>query len=238
MTYDLFLGDRMYSSWSLRGWLMLEKFGLPYRPHMVGLYSGTMANDLAPLAPARLVPVLRTPEGTVVGETLAMAETLAERHPQAGLWPADPAARATARWLCAEMATGFAALRTACPMQLQRQYQGFALTAAVVEDLARLDTLWAHARAISGQTISGQTISGQSEGWLFGTYSLADVFYTPVAARLVGYDLPISDAARAYAMALLSDPAVRAWRKQAREVTYDPEPYACDLPATAWPIAD
>lgn len=233
MTYDLFLGDRMYSSWSLRGWLMLEKFGLPYRPHMVGLYSGTMATDLAPLAPARLVPVLRTPDGTIVGETLAMAETLAERHPQAGLWPADPAARATARWLCAEMATGFAALRTACPMQLQRQYQGFAPTAAVVEDLARLDTIWAHARAVSGQTVFGQT-----GGWLFGAYSLADVFYTPVAARLVGYDLPISDAARAYATALLSDPAVRAWRKLAQEITYDPEPYACDLPATAWPIAD
>ncbi|TDE39592.1 glutathione S-transferase [Antarcticimicrobium sediminis] len=233
MTYDLFLGDRMYSSWSLRGWLMLEKFGLPYRPHMVGLYSGTMATDLAPLAPARLVPVLRTPDGTIVGETLAMAETLAERHPQAGLWPADPAARATARWLCAEMATGFAALRAVCPMQLQRQYQGFAPTAAVVEDLARLDTIWTHARAISGQTVSGQT-----GGWLFGAYSLADVFYTPVAARLVGYDLPISDAARAYATALLSDPAVREWRQQAREVTYDPEPYACDLPATAWPIAD
>ncbi len=233
MTYDLFLGDRMYSSWSLRGWLMLEKFGLPYRPHMVGLYTGTMAADLAPLAPARLVPVLRTPDGTIVGETLAIAETLAERHPQAGLWPADPAARATARWLCAEMSTSFAALRAACPMQLQRQYHGFAPTAAVVEDLARLDTIWAHARAISGQTVSGQT-----GGWLFGTYSLADVFYTPVAARLVGYDLPISDAARSYAIELLSDPAVRAWRQQAREITYDPEPYACELPATAWPIAD
>ena len=93
MTYDLYIGDRTFSSWSLRGWLMLEKFGLPYRAHLVGLYSGTMAQDLAPLAPTRLVPALRLPDGTVVGETLAMAETLAERHPDAGLWPADPAAR-------------------------------------------------------------------------------------------------------------------------------------------------
>ncbi|MEL6435135.1 MAG: glutathione S-transferase N-terminal domain-containing protein, partial [Pseudomonadota bacterium] len=68
MTYDLFIGDRTFSSWSLRGWLMLEEFGLPYRTHDVGLYSGTMATDLAPLAPARLVPTLRLPDGTVVGE--------------------------------------------------------------------------------------------------------------------------------------------------------------------------
>lgn len=228
MTYDLFIGDRMYSSWSLRGWLMLEKFGLPCRSHMVGLYTGTMAADLAPLAPARLVPVLRTPEGTVVGETLAMAETLAERHPEAGLWPTDAAARATARWLCAEMTSGFAALRSDCPMQFQRQYNGFAPSAAVEADLARLETLWSHAR----------TVSGSTDGWLFGAYSLADVFYTPIAARLIGYDLPVSDAAHAYCMALLSDPAVRAWRKQAQQVHYDPEPYPCTLAATDWPIPD
>jgi len=226
MTYDLYIADRIYSSWSLRGWLMLEKFGLPCRLHMVGLYSGSMARDLAEVAPARLVPVLRTPEGTVVGESLAIAETLAERHPDLGLWPADPAQRATARWLAAEMVTGFTALRGACPMQLLRVYQGFAPSDAVRTDLARLETLWAHARAVSGAT----------EGWLFGAYSLADVFYTPVAARIIGYDLPVSDAARAYALALLSDPSVHAWRAEGLKVSYDPEPYGCDLPATDWPI--
>ncbi|GHG88499.1 glutathione S-transferase [Pseudodonghicola xiamenensis] len=226
MTYDLYIADRSFSSWSLRGWLMLEKFGLPCRLHMVGLYSGTMAQDLADIAPARLVPVLRTPEGTVVGESLAIAETLAERHPDAGLWPADPAQRATARWLAAEMATGFAALRGACPMQLLRVYRGFEPSKAVRSDLARLETLWAHAR----------TLSATTEGWLFGDYSLADVFYTPVAARIIGYDLPVSDAARSYALALLGDPSVRVWRAEGLKVSYDPEPYGCDLPATDWPI--
>ena len=72
MTYDLYIGDRTFSSWSLRGWLMLEKFDLTYSAHLVGLYSGTMAQDLAPLAPARLVPALRLPDGTVVGETLVL----------------------------------------------------------------------------------------------------------------------------------------------------------------------
>ena len=107
MAYEIYIGDRMFSSWSLRGWLMLEKFSLPHTVHLVGLYSGTMAQEMAHLAPARLVPALRTPEGTVVGESLAIAETLAEQNPDAGLWPADPAQRAAARWLAAEMVAGF-----------------------------------------------------------------------------------------------------------------------------------
>ena len=225
MTYDLYIGDRLFSSWSLRGWLMFEKFGIPCNTHMIGLYSGTMTQDMAALAPARLVPAVRTPEGTVIGESLAIAETLAERHPKAGLWPVDPIARATARWLCAEMTSGFGALRDACPMQLRYVHQGFQPTESVVTDLARIETLWAHARAVSG----AQT------GWLFGAYCLAEVFYTPVAARIVGYDLPVSDASRAYCDALLSDPSVRAWRGEALGVMYDPFPHALDLPNVPWP---
>ncbi len=225
MTYDLYIGDQSFSSWSLRGWLMFEKFGLPFRTHMVGLYDGTMADDLAPLAPARLVPVMRMPDGTVVGETLAMAETLAERHPDAGLWPQDPAARATARWLVAEMHAGFGALRTACPMQLIKVYDGFAPSAAVMADLARLETLWAFAGT-----------RRRAEGpWLFGAYSLADVFFAPVAARIVGYDLPVGAEARAYVDSHLADPALRAWRAAGLEKSYDPVPYALDLPSRAWP---
>jgi glutathione S-transferase len=226
MTYDLFIGDRMYSSWSLRGWLMLEKFSLPHVVHMVGLYSGTMAQDLADLAPARLVPTLRTPEGIVIGESLAIAETLAERHPEAALWPKDAAARATARWLVAEMACGFSALRGDCAMQLSHIWEGFTPSDAVLRDLARIEALFTHARKVSGA----------DDGWLFGDYSLADVFYTPVAARIIGYDLPVSPETRAYCRELLCDPAVLHWQKQAREVTYAPEPYALDLPRRAWSL--
>ena len=110
MTYDLYIGDRTFSSWSLRGWMMFEKFDLPVRTHLVGLYSGTMAQDLASLAPARLVPVVRASDGLVIGESLAIAETLAERHPHEGLWPEDGAQRARARWLCAEMVAGFSTM--------------------------------------------------------------------------------------------------------------------------------
>ena len=82
MTYDLYIGDRTFSSWSLRGWLLLEKFGLNFNTHLIGLYGGTMATDMAHLAPAKLVPTLRMPDRTVVGESLAIAETLAEHHPE------------------------------------------------------------------------------------------------------------------------------------------------------------
>ena len=224
MTYDLYIGDRTFSSWSLRGWLMLEKFGLPFRTHLIGLYSGTMADDMAPLAPARLVPALRLPDGTVVGETVAMAEPLNERHPEAGLWPEDPAARVAARWLVAEMASGFTPLRTACPMQLAHVNVGFEVSEAVAADLRRIETLWAHARSFA------------SDGpWLFGAYSLADVFYAPVCARIVGYDLPVDAFAQAYCGETLADPAFRAWRAEGLKLKYDPFPYDLGLPTRPWP---
>ena len=202
--YDLIIGDRLYSSWSLRGWLMLVKFGLPVRVRMAGLYDGTLAEDLADLAPARLVPVLRTPDGIVVGETMAMAETLAERHPQAGLYPADPQARALCRWMVAEMHAGFSALRGACPMNLGHGWAGFDPAPAVRDDLARLEALWALARARHG-----------ADGpWLFGAYTLADAFFAPVATRIASYGLPVGSAAREYVDLHLADaPTCRAgWR--------------------------
>lgn len=224
MTYDIYIGDRTFSSWSLRGWLMMEKFNLPHRTHMIGLYSGTMADDMAPLAPARLVPALKRPDGTVVGETLAMAETLAEDNPNAGMWPAGSAARATARWLCVEMLGGFSALRGDCPMQLNHVYEGFSPSEAVRSDLARIEALWAHAATF------------KTDGdWLFGSYSLADVFYAPVCARIIGYDLPVSDATGAYCMRTLRDPAFQNWRTEGQKTKYDPDPYPMNLPTKAWP---
>jgi glutathione S-transferase len=200
MTYDLYIGDRTFSSWSLRGWLMMEKFNLPYRAHLVGLYSGTMAADLAALAPVRLVPAM---------------------------WPADPAARATARWLAAEMCGGFSALRGTCPMQLQHVIQGFTVTPDVQADLDRIDVLWEHARAM-------RTNDGP---WLFGDYSLADAFYAPVVARITGYDLPVSENAKAYCATTLNDPAFKAWRAEGLKVTYDPFPYDLGLPTRDWPVS-
>lgn len=225
MTYDLFIGDRTFSSWSLRGWLMFEKFAIPHRVHMVGLYSGSMAGDLAPVAPARLVPAIRTPEGDPLQDTLAIAETLAERHPDAGLWPADASDRILARWLAAEMHSGFAALRQDCPMDLSSAYTGFQPSAAVIADLQRIETLWS----------SAFDKSAVDEPWLFGRYCLADVFYAPVAARIATYDLPVGPRARAYVAAHLADPAFRRWRAMGVTKSYDPAPYALNLPSRDWP---
>lgn len=226
MTYSLFIGDQLFSSWSLRGWLMLQKFDLPFDVHMVGLYTGTMQQDMAALSPARFVPVLKTPEGDVVGESLAIAETLAERHPDKHLWPRHPAYRMRARWLCTEMATGFAALRGECPMQLAHVNRGFLPTRSVLKDLERIEEIWRSAREISGER----------EGWLFGEYSLADAFFAPVAARIIGYNLPVTQAARDYCLRLISEPAFRSWRQSGLEKSYDPFPYSVFEPLNEWPI--
>lgn len=225
MSYDLFIGDKAFSSWSLRGWLLFEKFSIPYLEHMVGLYSGTMKSDISPLAPARFVPTVRTPEGHIIGETSALVEVLAERHPEAGLWPENEAARIRARWLVAEMHAGFSDLRSACPMQLFHQYQGFKISDAVQKDLDRLDDIL---------TRTLDSFSGDGP-WLFGRYTAADAFYAPVAARIAGYDLPVSARLSRYVEAHLSDPAFRAWRSEGIEKRYDPMPYAMDLPTRDWP---
>ena len=225
MTYDLYIGERTFSSWSLRGWLMFAKFDIPVRTHLVSLFDGGFAQTMAEHAPARLVPAVRTPDGILIGETLAIAETLAERHPDVGLWPADPAARACARWLCAEMHAGFTALRTDCPMQLLYQYRGFPASDGVKQDLARLEQLWSYAKKNHGS----------DEPWLFGSYSAADAFYAPVAARIAGYGLNVGASAQAYVDAHLADPAFRAWRDQGLTVSYDPDPFEMGLPKAAWP---
>lgn len=225
MTYELFIGDRTFSSWSLRGWLMLEKFGIPYKTHMVGLYTGTLQADLAELAPARRVPVLRDENGVVIHDTLAIAETLAERHPKQQLWPEDPSARALARSITAEIHSEFSALRQDCPMQLMHQVQNFNASDAVTQDLARLDALWTIARRDYGQ----------AGPWLFGRYSLADVFYAPVAARIAGYDLKVDEVAQAYVTQTLTDTVFRQWRAVGLTKNYDPVPYDFGLPKSAWP---
>jgi len=225
MTYDLYIGDRLFSSWSLRGWLMLEKFNLPYKAHLVGLYDGTMQDDLAHLAPAKTVPAMRTPEGHVLTDSIAMAETLAEMHPESGLYPREPAARALARSMVAEMHSGFGALRDACPMQLGFCWEGFEPPQPVTEDIARIETLWTLARSHHG--------SGGP--WLFGDYTLADVFYAPVAMRITGFGLQVTDESAAYVKAHLADPALQTWREAALEKSYDPWPYPQDLPRRPWP---
>jgi glutathione S-transferase len=236
MTYDLFIGDKGFSSWSLRGWLLFEKFGVDVNVHMIGLYTGTMKQDMLPLAPARYVPTVRTPEGWIIGESSAVVETLAERHPDAGYWPKDPEARILARWLVSEIHAGYTTLRGDCPMQLFNVITGFAVSDALKEDIARLETMLGMALEKFGQNSPQR--GPQNGPWLFGAYSAVDAFYAPVAARIAGYGLPVSERLQAYVDAHLNDPAFKAWRADGIAVPYEPFPYDLGANPAPWPVAD
>jgi glutathione S-transferase len=228
LTYVLAIGDRSYSSWSLRGWLMFARFGLPVEVRTARMHTPEFAALLAGFGAARRVPALRiVADGRdfALWDTLAIAETLAERHPDRGLWPADPAARALARTLAAEMHAGFDALRSACPMNLRRAYVGFEPDAPVRADLDRVELLWGEARARFGR-----------EGpWLFGNYCLADVFFAPVAARIATYALPVGPKSAVYVAAHLADPAFLDWRAAGLAEPHVQPGYDLDLPERAWP---
>ena len=226
MSIDLVLGDPAYSSWSLRAWLLLDRFGLPVRIRWVSFADeAPVAAQMPDLAPARTVPALRLPDGTPVWDSLAIAEELAQRHPGAGLWPGDPSARAAARSLAAEMHAGFGALRGQCPMNLRVAYEGVPHADEVRADIARVDALWSWARGRFG-----------AEGpWLFGRYSAADAFHAPVAARIATYGLPVSEVAARYVAAHLADPSFRRWRALGLTQGPDLPWYAMDHARRPWP---
>lgn len=225
MTYDLAIGDRAYSSWSLRGWLLFDAFDIPVKTHSARLYTSELATLLKDFFPGRTAPTMRTPDGTVVPETLAIAEELASRHPDAGIWPTDPKPRSIARVLAAEMHAGFTALRGHCPMNLRVSYSDCAPTDPVLADLDRLQTLWAWARAETGAT----------GPWLCGDYCAADAFFAPVAARIAGYNLPAAPDAATYVAAHLAHPSFRRWRAMGMVDGADQDYYRRDFPVRPWP---
>lgn len=225
MAYELLIGDRGYSSWSLRGWLLFDAFDLAVTCRTTRLYTEDFRRALADFPPAKTVPTLRLPEGGVVTESMAIAEELATRHPEAGLWPADPKARAVARSLAAEMHAGFTALRAHCPMNLRLSYSDCQPPPAVLDDLARLSLIWAWARGETG-----------SEGpWLCGSYSVADAVFAPVAARIAGHNLALPPEDMAYVAAHLSHPSFRRWRAMGLVDGADQPHYRRDWPQRPWP---
>ena len=224
MTYDLVIGDRAYSAWSLRGWLLFDAFGLPVKLHTARLYTDELPTLLKQFHPGKTAPTMRTPDGVVVPETIAIAEELASRHPEAGLWPADPKARAVARVLAAEMHAGFGALRSHCPMNLRLSYEDCTPPQAVLDDLKRLEVIWGWARDQTGSTV-----------WLAGDYSAADAFFAPVATRIATYNLPVSDRAMGYVQAHLAHPSFRRWRAMGLVDGADQEFYRRLYPLRPWP---
>ena len=225
MTYDLVIGDRAYSSWSLRGWLLFDALDIPVRTLSARLYTDELATVLRDFFPAKTAPTMRTPDGSVIPETIAIAEELATRHPEAGIWPADPHARATARVLAAEMHAGFTALRSYCPMNLRVSYTDCQPPPEVLADLRRLETLWSWARETTKSTTP----------WLCGAYSAADAFFAPVATRIATYNLLVDASATVYVNAHLAHPSFRRWRAMGLVDGADQDFYRRDYPRRDWP---
>ncbi|MEM6669035.1 MAG: glutathione S-transferase family protein [Pseudomonadota bacterium] len=209
MSYTLWIGNKAYSSWSLRGWLLLEAFDIPFEENLVRMYSSEFEAARTEHFPSRTVPTLVFEDGDrrqMIWDSLAIVEFLAERHPKAGHWPEDAAARAAARCLAADMHSGYQALRSNMPMNLKRDYPGRGVTPGVLQDVERLAALWAWARE-----------SFPSEGpYLFGSrLTVADVFFCPVANRLATYAVELPEPASVYCAALRAHPAMEKWRAAA-----------------------
>jgi len=207
MAMEILIGDKVWSSWSLRPWLALKRTGEPFTEIPIALHRETTGEAAAKAgSPSGLVPVLR--DGTVtVWDSLAICEYLAERFPAAKLWPEDVAARAAGRSASAEMHSGFASLRGECSMDLGLKTHAD-LSPATGADLRRIVALW-----------SG--LLGRFGGpWLLGDWSIADAFYTPVATRIRSYGVSLSDhgdlgPAGAYAERLLEQPDFIEWEEAA-----------------------
>ena len=199
--YTLYLGNKNYSSWSLRGWLATKLSGAPFREVMVPL-SGGASPAFRAFSPSARVPCLHDGD-VVVWDSLAIAEYLAERHP--GMWPADPVARAYARCACAEMHSGFAHLRNEMTMCIRERVDVRPWSDGLAGDVARVSEIWGDARRRFGA-------GGE---YLCGAFSLADAFYAPVAFRFQTYGVTPDSAAGDYLRRLLEHPHLREWEAAA-----------------------
>jgi len=221
---QLFIGNKNYSSWSMRPWVLMRHFAIPFDEVMVRFDSlgpdSLFKARIAQVAPTGHVPVL-VDDGLAVWDTLAIAEYLAERFGEHPLWPRGARERARARSLCAEMHSGFTALRRVCPQNIEASLpevgrRVLAEQAGLRNELQRLQAMWGDALRASGGP------------FLFGDFGIADAYFAPVAGRIRTYALPVEGAARDYVARVLASPGVAAWVRDAlaeREFLDFEEPY-------------
>jgi len=218
----LVIGNKNYSSWSMRPWVALRGCGVAFTEKLLKFHSQQWQDNIGALSPSGLVPVLwegAPGSGFATWDTLAIIERAHELSPGAGLWPSDPRARARARSICAEMHGGFRALRGAMPMNIRSRYPGKGMSPEVAKDIERISALWTAARAEFGH----------GGPYLFGAFSAADGYFAPIATRFVTYDVKLSGEARNFQQALLEAPAVREWSAEGikeTEFVAEDEPYA------------
>lgn len=205
--FTLVIGNKNYSSWSLRPWLALKATGQPFDEVLVGLRRPDSKAKILSHSPAGKVPVLKHGD-LLIWESLAICEYIAELFPEAGLWPRDPRARAVARAVAAEMHAGFAALRRDLPMDIAGLSQVPRSAGEEAKaDIARIQQIWQDCRGRFGA--GGE--EGEGGDFLFGRFGIADCMYAPVATRLRSYRVPLDPVAEAYVAAIYAHPAMQEW---------------------------
>lgn len=204
----IYLGNKNYSSWSLRPWLALKQTGAPFREVVIPLKRPDTAASILRCSPSGRLPVLQDGE-TIIWESLAICEYLAERFPDAGLWPRARSARAFARSICSEMHSGFANLRNSLPMDLANRWPIGGRLAVIQADVDRVCAIWRECRQRFGGKDSGE--------FLFGGFSIADAMYAPVVSRFVTYDVPLDETCRDYVAAVMAHSAMQEWMDAARK---------------------
>jgi glutathione S-transferase len=220
MALKLIIGNKNYSSWSLRPWIAMKVAGIPFEEQVIPLYEPGSREQVLKYSPAGKVPVLIDGDQPI-WESLAILEYLAEKFPKAGLWPADAKARNHARVVSNEMHGGFQSLRKNCPMNMWLPPKPRSQPDEVTADVRRIDALWNDCRARFGQ----------AGAFLFGAFGAADAMYAPVVARLHSYELEVGAVSRAYMDAVMALPAWREWREAALK-----EPWVMQGNEPDWPL--
>lgn len=206
MGLRLIIGNKNYSSWSMRPWIAMKVAGIAFEETLLPLYQPGSRDAVLKYSPTGKVPVLIDGD-MAIWESLAILDHLADRFPKAKLWPVDVAARAHARAIAAEMHAGFADLRNHCPMNMRRdRTKKRELTPAVQANVDRIDALWSDARARFGG----------GGPFLVGAFSNADAMYAPVVSRFASYAIPVSAASRSYMDAMMALPAWKEWESAGR----------------------
>ena len=200
----LAVGNKLYSSWSLRAGMLLRAFDIPFEETVIAMYKDDTKERMLEYGPTGKVPAIN--DGDInVWESLAILEYIADRFPDKSIWPKEPAARAHARAASSEMHAGFMGLRSACPMNLTASFKPRDRGDAVNEDVKRLEELWFEAR----------TNFGAGGDFLYGEFSAADAMFAPVVTRLDTYQIPVSAEMRSYMDVMLNHPAFLQWREEA-----------------------
>ena len=219
MALHLYIGNKNYSSWSLRPWIAMKVAGIAFAEQVISLDATDFSERVRKISGTGKVPALADGQ-TQVWESLAILEYLAEKFSQARLWPAEQSARAHARAIAAEMHAGFTPLRRHYPMNVRRPVQRREPIAEVVANISRIDAMWTDCR----------TRFGQAGPFLFGAFGAADAMYAPVVSRFHTYDVDVGPVARAYMAAVMALPAWAEWCAAALQ-----EPWVLPSDEVDWP---